>query len=238
MRIRTIVGLAGLGALAVAVARHLRSGAHAHADHGHSHGEHGEHGHAHGGPGASVLIEGVGVYDTVFTRLLAGFYREVADEALEMAGPGARVLDIGCGPGQLAAELAQRGLRVTATDLDPAMVERAEIRLAAVDPAADAVVADVAALPFDDGAFDLVISTLSLHHWGDVPAGAREIARVLAPRGRALVFDLDKGRMPFHGPLPEPSTRFRGTALDVVTSDSWPWPGPLPILRRVELAAR
>ena len=232
MRFRTIVGLAGVGALAVAAARHLRS----HGETGHQHGADGEHGHQPGG--ASILIEGVGVYDAVFTKLLAGFYREVAEEALEMAGPGARVLDIGCGPGQLAVELAQRGLRVTATDLDPAMVERAEIRLAAVDPAADAVVADVAALPFDDGAFDLVVSTLSLHHWGDVPAGAREIARVLAPRGRALVFDLDKGRMPFHGPLPEPSTRFHGTALDVVTSDAWPWPGPLPILRRVELAAR
>ena len=236
MRFRTVVGLAGVGALAVAVARHLRS----HGEGGHEHGAGEEHGHQHGHQhgGASILIEGVGVYDAVFTKLLAGFYREVAEEALEIAGPGARVLDIGCGPGQLAVELAQRGLRVTATDLDPAMVERAEVRLAAVDPAADAVVADVAALPFDDGAFDLVVSTLSLHHWGDVPAGAREIARVLAPRGRALVFDLDKGRMPFHGPLPEPSTRFRGTALDVVTSDSWPWPGPLPILRRVELAAR
>lgn len=229
MKLRKVLTVAALGGLAVAAIRHLRShgapasnvaGAH---DDGH--------GHTHG---PSILIEGVDVYDAVLARLLAGFYREVADEAFEVAGRGARVLDIGCGPGQLALAMARRGLTVTATDIDPAMVERAAARLGGE---AAALVADVADLPFEDGSFDLVVSTLSLHHWGDVPAGAAEIARVLAPGGRALVFDLDKGRMPFHGPMPEPSTRFHGTALDVVVSDPWPWPGPLRLVRRVELAA-
>lgn len=51
-------------------------------------------------------------------------------------------------------------------------------------------VGDVAALPYDDGSVDLVVSSLSLHHWTDVPAGLTEIRRVLRPGGQAWIYDV------------------------------------------------
>ena len=48
----------------------------------------------------------------------------------------------------------------------------------------------MASLPFESGSIDLVVSTLSLHHWPNPGAGFAEIARVLRPGGVALVYDL------------------------------------------------
>jgi SAM-dependent methyltransferase len=50
-------------------------------------------------------------------------------------------------------------------------------------------VGDVAALPFADNSVDLVVSTLSLHHWDDPAAGLNEIVRVLGPGGQAWIYD-------------------------------------------------
>jgi ubiquinone/menaquinone biosynthesis C-methylase UbiE len=55
---------------------------------------------------------------------------------------------------------------------------------------------NAAALPFDDGSFDLVVSTLSLHHWRDRTAALREIRRVLKPGGRAWIWDIRKDTTP------------------------------------------
>jgi SAM-dependent methyltransferase len=53
-----------------------------------------------------------------------------------------------------------------------------------------AEVGDVAALPYRDRSVDLVVSTLSQHHWPDLAAATRELARVLAPGGRIWIYDL------------------------------------------------
>jgi SAM-dependent methyltransferase len=53
-----------------------------------------------------------------------------------------------------------------------------------------AEVGDVAKLPYRDGSVDLVVSTLSQHHWPDRPAALAELARVLAPGGRIWIYDL------------------------------------------------
>ncbi len=45
-------------------------------------------------------------------------------------------------------------------------------------------------LPFPDNAFDLVVSTLSIHHWHDPASGIRECMRVTAPGGRCWIYDL------------------------------------------------
>lgn len=72
--------------------------------------------------------------------------------------PGERILDVGCGTGQLTAEIARAGAEVTGIDSSPAMIEEArrnfsEIRFA---------VHDVCTLPFD-GVFDGVFSNAALH---------------------------------------------------------------------------
>jgi ubiquinone/menaquinone biosynthesis C-methylase UbiE len=94
----------------------------------------------------------------------------------------------------LVIELARRapGLRVTGIDLSDEMIVRGQ------DKARRAGVADRASfrqgaaqqIPFPDASLDLVVSTLSLHHWSDPVAVLDEIARVLRPRGSFLIFDL------------------------------------------------
>ena len=78
------------------------------------------------------------------------------------------MLEVGAGPGRLAAALAKLapGVRVTGVDIAPDMVERA-IKLATRSGVADRVafgIGDVAALPFGDASFDVVVSTFSAHH--------------------------------------------------------------------------
>jgi ubiquinone/menaquinone biosynthesis C-methylase UbiE len=145
-------------------------------------------------------------------------------------GRGARVLDVGCGPGHLVERLADRGLTVSGIDLDPAMIERAVRR---IGERAELVAADVVSLPFADASFDLVVSTFSMHHWADHSGGLGEIRRVLKPEGRALIFDFG-GHVPLHGHIPGPAHHVEGSALALVSEQSWRWPGPIALVGRVE----
>lgn len=108
-------------------------------------------------------------------------------EILRMAGDvrGLRVLDAGCGHGPLAAELHQRGARVSAFDLSPGMVELAREHLG---DAVDVQVADLAGpLPYPDDIFDLAVLSLCLHYVEDWAPTLSELRRVLVPGGRILI---------------------------------------------------
>lgn len=95
------------------------------------------------------------------------------------------VLDAGCAAGEHAAWLTASGARAVALDASPAMVALARARLG---PAARVVEADLARpLPFADGSFDLVLSSLTLHYLEDWLPPLREFARVLRPGGRLVV---------------------------------------------------
>jgi ubiquinone/menaquinone biosynthesis C-methylase UbiE len=126
----------------------------------------------------------------------------VARRATDLVAAGAAA-DLGCGPGYLVIELARRapGLHVTGVDLSDAMLTQAfsNARLAGVAHQIDFRTADAAALPFPDASLDLVVSTLSLHHWDDPRPAFDEIARVLRPGGGFLIFDLrrDLGPAPW-----------------------------------------
>jgi ubiquinone/menaquinone biosynthesis C-methylase UbiE len=100
-------------------------------------------------------------------------------------------LDLGCGGGHVAYAVAPYAVRVTASDLSAEMAaavaaEAKRRGLANIDTAC----ASSAALPFDDGAFDLLACRFSAHHWHDVPAGLREARRVLAVGGAAAFADV------------------------------------------------
>jgi SAM-dependent methyltransferase len=132
-------------------------------------------------------------YDGMTASLLGRFFTQVAHDVAELT-PQASVLEIGPGPGRLAVKLAELapGVQITGVDIAPEMVERASV-LAASSGVADRVgfrVGDVAALPFPDASFDLVMSTLSAHHWPDPATGLAEIHRVLRPGGVAWIYDL------------------------------------------------
>jgi SAM-dependent methyltransferase len=97
---------------------------------------------------------------------------------------GARALDLGCSAGLYARTLAAAGAEVSALDQSPAFLREAA-RLAAADGVAiELVLGDAHALPYRDGAFDLVAIGASLNEFADPPRAFREVARVLAPEGR------------------------------------------------------
>jgi SAM-dependent methyltransferase len=188
-----------------------------------------------------ILIRDASAYDAVSHRvLLRSFFERIAEDVATVAAPGARVLEVGCGPGRLSILLARRhGLEVTGLDLDPAMIERARAN-AARSQDSDArgpsfVVADVASMGFPDASFDLVLSTLSMHHWTDPAAGLAEMARVLRPGGRTLIWDLRPGIVPFHRAVPDPLKHVHGSPLRVVSAAPWRWPWRFSFTQRVEL---
>jgi ubiquinone/menaquinone biosynthesis C-methylase UbiE len=194
----------------------------------------------HKAPGG-ILIGDAVAYDQV-SRLLAGsLYGRIAADVAAAAPAGARVLEVGCGPGHLSIRLARRhGLDLTGLDLDPAMIERARANAAhqgnGDQRGPSFLVGDVAALAFPDRSFDLVVSTLSMHHWADPAAGLAEIGRVLRPGGRALIWDFRPGARPFHAHLPDPVQHTRGTPLQVASAAPWRWPWRFSLTQRIELA--
>ena len=106
------------------------------------------------------------------------------------AAPGARWIDVACGPGLVARGLAPRVGEVRGVDMTPAMVEVAR-REAASEGIANAVfsVGDATALEFADAAFDGAVTRFSLHH---IPVPGRvvaEMARVVRPGGAVVVAD-------------------------------------------------
>lgn len=107
--------------------------------------------------------------------------------------PGERVLDIGSGPGYLAATLAERVGRtgaVRAVDPSPAMNALAEQKAAGL-PQLTVELGDALALPFEDGGFDAAVATQVYEYVADMPAALAELRRVLRPGGRALILDTE-----------------------------------------------
>lgn len=95
------------------------------------------------------------------------------------AGPGVSLLDVGCGPGLLAAAAAARGARVVGCDASPSMVRAARERF----PDLDVRVADAEDLPFAPESFDRVTMSFTVHHLADPERAFSEARRVLAPGG-------------------------------------------------------
>ncbi|HKW08030.1 MAG TPA: class I SAM-dependent methyltransferase [Candidatus Dormibacteraeota bacterium] len=108
--------------------------------------------------------------------------------AREVPRPGA-ILDVGCGTGRLLDAAAEQfpGARLEGVDAADGMIEQAK---AAAGGRANFQLATAERLPFADGQFDLVFSTMTFHHWADQRRGIAEIGRVLTPSGRWILADL------------------------------------------------
>jgi phosphatidylethanolamine/phosphatidyl-N-methylethanolamine N-methyltransferase len=102
--------------------------------------------------------------------------------------PGEELLIDGCGTG-LDLPFVPAGVRVTAFDLSPRMVERARVRAAELGLKARIEVGDAMRLPYPDASFDAVLLHLILAIVADPRAALNETARVLRPGGRVAVFD-------------------------------------------------
>jgi SAM-dependent methyltransferase len=97
--------------------------------------------------------------------------------------PGRATLDLGCGEGRVARDLAARGHRVVGIDSSPSMIAAAR----EADAAGAYVLADAGAFPFAEGAFDLVVAYNPLMDVADLPGALGEAARVLDDGGRLCV---------------------------------------------------
>jgi ubiquinone/menaquinone biosynthesis C-methylase UbiE len=172
-----------------------------HANIGHSHGDGVE-------TTGSTLNLGWS-YDAIMAVgdfLLGGKLRRVRESVLKMSElkRGESILDVGCGTGTLALEayevVGTTG-RVVGVDPAPRQVDRARDKARRRGVAVDFQLGAIEQLRFPDGSFDVVTSTLMMHHLPDglKRRGLSEIARILKPDGRLLIADADH---PMHAGQP------------------------------------
>lgn len=173
----------------------------------------------------NAMFEGAGSrrYAHWAPRLAGGLYRRVAAETAADLAQGV-VLDVGCGPGTVALELARRApaLSVTGVDISADMISLAREQAAQSGPGGRLrfEVADGAALPFPDASVDLIISTLSMHHWERKGAVLAELARVVRPGGEIRIYDVWR---------PELLAAAKDLPLAVAVAPMTARVGPLPL---------
>lgn len=152
------------------------------------------------------------------------------DQRLNLT-PGARVLDVGCGPGwfwQSCTHLPD-DLELTLLDQSAHMVDQATARLAHLN-VAGSVVSDAAKLPFDDQSFDVVTAMHMLYHMPDPAQALREMHRVLVPGGRCIVTTNSPDNLPQIAAL---SREAFGSAIDDMVQDRFGTPVALGLMTDV-----
>jgi ubiquinone/menaquinone biosynthesis C-methylase UbiE len=138
-------------------------------------------------------------YDTLVNILALGKGRAIREQTAGLADiqPGGNVLDVGCGTGDLTLAAARRAGpagAVRGIDASPEMIEVARRKAARAGATVDFQPGLVEALAFPDNSFDVVLSSLMMHHLPiDLKRRAlAEIRRVLKPGGRLVVVDLKR----------------------------------------------
>jgi SAM-dependent methyltransferase len=142
---------------------------------------------------AAAEVEALDPYKfmaTIGKRVIHPGGRASTEALLARAGIDytSRVLDVGCGVGTTAIEIARRfGATVTAVDISPLMLERAEtnVRAAKLTTRITVDEGDICALSFDDASFDVVIAE-AVTMFVDRHLAASELTRVCVPGGRVL----------------------------------------------------
>ncbi len=148
--------------------------------------------------------------DDAYHQYSSGFFDEV------VLPPGRATLDLGCGEGRSTRDLVSRGHRAVAIDGSPTMIAAA----GGLDDAGRYLVADAAALPFPEGAFDQVVAYNVLMDLDDLPAALLEVRRVLSAGGHVSACVLhpiaEAGRFEDDGDGRSPGSPFviRGSYLE------------------------
>lgn len=134
-------------------------------------------------------------YNTVVVPALTELYEERFDALFPSGlGPtGARVLDVGCGPGHAVGLLAERYAQsdFVGLDLSPDMIREARRRHDGLANLAFRE-GDALALPFADASFDVALSLASIKHWPEPARGLSQMFRVVRPGGSVLVLEADR----------------------------------------------
>jgi len=117
----------------------------------------------------------------------AAVVERTADVALAAMQVPLRILDVGCGAGELLHEMLARvpyGEAFVGVEFDPAAIVTAR---RAADPRMEFLLAAPESLPFEDATFDLVFAAAGVLHWRDPAAAVAELARVVSDAGRVVV---------------------------------------------------
>ncbi|WP_319463454.1 class I SAM-dependent methyltransferase [Micromonospora sp. RTP1Z1] len=140
-----------------------------------------------------MIIDGFDVHErsrwagraTAYERSFAALCAYPAEALLDAAAvrAGRRVIDVGTGPGTVAARALGRGAEVVAVDAEPTMLDAARRHA----PGAEISEATLPMLPFPPGGFDAAVANFVLNHVGDPAAGVAELCRVVRPGGRVAV---------------------------------------------------
>jgi demethylmenaquinone methyltransferase/2-methoxy-6-polyprenyl-1,4-benzoquinol methylase len=141
-------------------------------------------------------------YDVLNSVMTAGLHHRWRERAADRAElePGDSALDVCCGTGDLALELARRvapGGRVVGCDFSEPMLDLAREKAAASEAASARFEwADALNLPYDAGRFDAVTVGFGVRNLADLDRGLREMARVLRPGGRLVVLEITQPSRP------------------------------------------
>jgi ubiquinone/menaquinone biosynthesis C-methylase UbiE len=145
------------------------------------------------------LIRWARYYDPVVSLLTFGRRAQLRRLTVELADiqPGATVLEVGCGTGDVAlAAKTRAGASGSVFGIDPApeMIAVARAKAARQGRKVDFQIGVIEALAFPDASVDVVLSSLMMHHLPDdlKPRGLAEIARVLKPGGQLLIVDMKR----------------------------------------------
>lgn len=135
-----------------------------------------------------------GVYDPLNTAMTAGLHHRWRARAADLTrvGPGDRVLDVACGTGDLAIELARRvgpGGSVTGSDFSEAMLDRARAKNH-FGELLEFQWADALDLPYPDDVFDAATVGFGARNFGDLAGGLAEMTRVVRPGGRVVILEM------------------------------------------------
>jgi demethylmenaquinone methyltransferase/2-methoxy-6-polyprenyl-1,4-benzoquinol methylase/phosphoethanolamine N-methyltransferase len=156
------------------------------------------HSHAEAAPQTTgSVIHWAKYYDLVVQIMALGQAGRLRRKTIDFAqiAPGERVLDVGCGTGDLtlrAKERAGSAGQVCGIDPSPEMIDVAQRKAARTHVEVDFRVGVIERLPYPDASFDVVLSSLMMHHLpADLkPIALAEIRRVLKPGGRLVIVDM------------------------------------------------
>ena len=127
------------------------------------------------------------IYDRMMARAERSYMRRVREEIV--GGARGRVLEVGAGTGLNFPYYNDHAEEVIATEPDPFMLEQAGRRTEEVGRPIELRQATAEELPFEDGSFDTVVSTLVMCSVGDPLQALSEVRRVLKPSGELRIYE-------------------------------------------------